>query len=65
MGISSDLAWWITVFDLPAMAGLFWLIWRTCQDSETDVGAMHALFVRRNDKLRGGLKGCNRRVSRT
>lgn len=26
--LSIDLIWWITVIDLPAMAGLFWMIWR-------------------------------------
>jgi len=26
-----DLIWWITAFELPAMAGLFWLIWRSRQ----------------------------------
>lgn len=23
------LAWWVTVIELPALGGLFWLIWRT------------------------------------
>lgn len=26
--ISQDLVWWITIVDLPAMGGLFWMIWR-------------------------------------
>ncbi len=32
--LSHDLAWWIGVFDLPAMAGLFAMIWRTHRESE-------------------------------
>ncbi len=31
-----DPLWWITVVDLPAMAGLFWLIWRTRRDAEDE-----------------------------
>jgi len=29
-----DLIWWITAVELPALAGLFWLGWRTRQDAE-------------------------------
>jgi len=30
-----DLIWWITAVELPVMAGLFWLGWRTRRDLET------------------------------
>lgn len=30
-----DLIWWITVVELPALAGLFWLIWRSRRESDT------------------------------
>lgn len=29
---SIDLIWWITAFELPAMASLFWMIWKNRQD---------------------------------
>ena len=32
---SLDLIWWITAFELPAMAGLFWMIWRNRQDFDS------------------------------
>lgn len=32
---SLDLIWWITAFELPAMAGLFWMIWRNRQDCDS------------------------------
>lgn len=63
--ISSDLAWWITVFDLPAMAGLFWLIWRTRQDSEKAVDHLHALLARRCDQLREALNAFKLEVAKT
>ena len=31
---SLDLVWWISVVELPALAGLFWLNWRTRRDLE-------------------------------
>lgn len=32
-----DLIWWITVVEMPALAGLFWLIWRTRRDLEDGI----------------------------
>ncbi|GAB6052895.1 hypothetical protein JCM17960_17150 [Magnetospira thiophila] len=29
-----DVIWWITAVEIPALAGLFWLIWRTRQETE-------------------------------
>jgi len=29
-----DLIWWITVVEMPSLAGLFWLVWRTRRDLE-------------------------------
>lgn len=29
-----DLIWWITVVELPALAGLFWLNWRLRRDTD-------------------------------
>jgi hypothetical protein len=30
---SLDVVWWITVVELPALAGLFWLVWRGRRES--------------------------------
>lgn len=30
-----DLAWWVTAVELPALGGLFVLIWRTRHDADT------------------------------
>lgn len=29
-----DVIWWITAVELPALASLYWLIWRTRQDAD-------------------------------
>ncbi|MEO5337115.1 MAG: hypothetical protein H7841_09510 [Magnetospirillum sp. WYHS-4] len=34
-----DLIWWITVVELPALAGLFWMIWRNRQDLDQSFDA--------------------------
>ncbi len=52
---SQELVWWITVIDLPAMTGLFWLIWRTRQDNDRAVDHLHQLLDRRSDQLREAL----------
>ncbi len=65
MNISQDLIWWITIFDLPAMAGLFFLIWRTRQDGENAIEQLHALFERRNDYFRSALGEFKLEVAQT
>ncbi len=35
-----DTIWWISAVELPALAGLFWLVWRTRRDIERDVEAI-------------------------
>ncbi len=32
-----NVIWWITAVEIPAMAGLFWLNWRTRRDTGDDV----------------------------
>jgi hypothetical protein len=32
-----DLIWWITAFELPVLASLFWMIWRSRQEFEDDL----------------------------
>jgi len=34
---SIDLIWWITAVELPALASLFWMIWRNRRDFETEL----------------------------
>ncbi len=31
-----DLMWWVTAVELPALAGLFWLIWRGRQEADAE-----------------------------
>lgn len=32
--MSMDIVWWITVVEIPALTGLWWLIWRTRRDQD-------------------------------
>lgn len=53
--ISQELVWWVTVVDLPAMAGLLALIWRTRQDNEKACDHLHTLLDRRSEQFREAL----------
>ncbi len=53
--LSQDLVWWITVFDLPAMAGLFALIWRTRREAEDAISDLQHALDHRSDQLRDAL----------
>jgi hypothetical protein len=33
-GTSIDVIWWITVVEIPALTGLWWLMWRTRRDQD-------------------------------
>lgn len=63
--LSQDLVWWITVIDVPAMAGLFWLIWRTRQDHDADISHLHTVLDRRNDQFRDALNAFKLEVAKT
>ncbi len=53
--ISNDLLWWITVVDLPAMAGLLLMIWRTRSDTNKAIDHIQATLDMRCEQLRGAL----------
>ena len=55
LNISQELVWWITVVDLPAMAGLFALIWRTRQEGQKAINIMQLTLDTRCDQLRDAL----------
>jgi hypothetical protein len=63
--ISQDLVWWISVFDLPAMAGLFALIWRTRQDGNKAILNIRHMLDTRNDQLRDALNAFKLEVAKT
>lgn len=63
--IGFNLIWWITAVDLPAMAGLFWLIWRTRQDCDRAIRRLDALLAARSDQLRDALNAFKLEVAKT
>lgn len=40
MAIGMDLGWWITAVEIPALAGMFWLIWRQGKDYEAELNKL-------------------------
>ena len=52
---SQDLMWWITAVDLPALGGLFWLIWRTRRESDGAVRRLRDTVDARNAQMREAL----------
>lgn len=47
-----DLVWWITVVDVPALAGLLALIWRTRREHRDEVDALELRLEGRFDQMR-------------
>ena len=62
--LESGLIWWITVFDLPAMSGLFFLIWKSRQDCERAVKVLHDSLEVRCTQLREALSNFKLEVAK-
>lgn len=46
---------WITAFELPALAGLFWLVWRFRRDAEAALSSLTIRVDRELERLRAAL----------
>ncbi len=62
--LSTELSWWITVIDLPAMTGLFWLIWHTRRDNDRNINHLKTVLDRRSEQLRDALGAFKLEVAR-
>lgn len=59
-----ELIWWITAIDLPALGGLFWLIWRTRKESESAVQHLREVVDTRNAQMREALSAFKLEVAK-
>ena len=62
--ISHDLLWWITVVDLPALSGLFMMIWRVRSDNQKKIENINHTLDLRCDQLREALHGFKLEVAK-
>ncbi len=62
---SFNLAWWISAIEVPALAGLFWLIWRTRRDLDQAVAEAHRAHEAGNAELRDGLAAYKLEVAKS
>ncbi len=63
--ISNDLLWWITVVDLPALAGLLLMIWRTRIDTNKAIDEVQFNLDRRSEQLRDALASFKLEVAKS
>ncbi len=63
--ISNDLLWWITVVDMPAMAGLLVMIWRTRIDNNRSIDEVQTNLDRRSEQLRDALSAFKLEVAKS
>ena len=62
---SNELIWWISAIDLPALGGLFWLIWRTRKESEDSLRHLREVIDTRNAQLRDALAAFKLEVAKS
>lgn len=63
--LSNDLIWWITVIDVPALSGLFILIWRTRREAEQSVRHLREIVDTRSSQLREALAAFKLEVAKS
>jgi len=62
---SLNVIWWITAVELPALAGLFWLNWRTRRDCDDTVDDARHDFETGLAHLRDGLAAYKLEVAKS
>lgn len=65
MGFSQDLLWWVSVVDLPALAGLLGMVWKVRADTQKELSEVHNTLDVRCDQLREGLHAFKLEVAKT
>jgi hypothetical protein len=60
-----DLIWWITAIELPVLAGLFTLIWRTQNEAQSACDDLQNQMERRCEQLREALAAFKLEVAKT
>lgn len=63
--LSGDLAWWITAFDLPALAGLFWMNWKARRDFQSESQMLRERLDARHSQMREALAAFKLEVAKT
>lgn len=60
-----NIVWWISVVELPALAGLFWLAWRNRRDAEDAIDDARHEFETGLSYLRDGLAAYKLEVAKS
>ncbi len=63
--ISDQLLWWITMIEIPALSALFWLIWQTRKEHESNLRMMSDQLDMRQAQIREGLSAYKLEVAKT
>ncbi len=65
MNTTLDWVGWVSLIEVPALAGLLMLIWRTRQDSEKSNDDLKDLLDKRSDQFRDALGAFKLEVAKT
>lgn len=63
--LSHDLVWWITAFDLPALAGLFWMNWKARRDFDVEARFLRERLETRHSQMREALAAFKLEVAKS
>jgi hypothetical protein len=65
MNTTLDWVAWVTLIEIPALAGLLALIWRTRQDNTQEIKDLEDLLDKRSDQFRDALGAFKLEVAKT
>jgi hypothetical protein len=61
----SYMVWWVTVIDIPVVASLFLMIWRSRKEFESKIELLHRLLETRHAQMRDSLSAYKLEVAKT
>jgi hypothetical protein len=61
----SYMVWWVTVIDIPVVASLFLMIWRSRKEFESKIESLHRLLETRHAQMRDSLSAYKLEVAKT
>ncbi len=63
--IADQFIWWITMIEIPALSALFWLIWQTRKDYESNLRSLSNQLDTQQTQIREGLSAYKLEVAKT
>lgn len=60
-----DMVWWVSAVEIPALSGLWWLVWRTRQQQDAEIAHQREMLEATTNRARDALAAYKLEVAKT